>query len=148
MKLNDLNSDGIIDILYVNGDNFDHLQILKPYHGVRIFENDGKNRFERKYYYPIYGAAEAQVHDFDHDGDPDLIVTANFADLQNNSERGIMYFECTGPYQYNPYAIEASKESQWNPMDIGDINKDGDDDVISRVMNLQNVLKIRNVDAG
>ena len=146
MKLYDFNRDGFMDILYVNGDNFDHSQILKPYHGIRIFENDGENRFERKYFYPIYGAAKAQAHDFDLDGDLDLIVASNFADLQNNPERGIMYFECTGPYQYDPYAIEASKENQWNTMDIGDIDQDGDDDVIIGAMYLQNVLKIQKVD--
>jgi hypothetical protein len=95
LDVHDFNGDGYMDILYVNGDNFDHSQILKPYHGIRIFENDGENRFERKYFYPVYGAAKAQAHDFDLDGDLDLIVAANFADLKNNPERGIMYFECT-----------------------------------------------------
>jgi hypothetical protein len=147
MKLYDFNKDVNMDILYVHGDNFDHSQILKPYHGVRIYENDGTNHFERKYFYPIYGAAKAQANDFDLDGDLDLIVAANFADLKNNPERGIMYFECTGLYDFEPYAFEIAGENQWNTMDIGDIDKDGDDHVIIGAVYLQNVLRIRKVES-
>jgi hypothetical protein len=53
-----------------------------------------------------------------------------------------------GPYEYEPYAIEASRENQWNTMDISDIDQDGDDDMIIGAMYLQNVLKIQKVDAS
>jgi hypothetical protein len=36
IDLEDFNGDGYMDIIYVNGDNFDYSQILKPYHGIRI----------------------------------------------------------------------------------------------------------------
>jgi hypothetical protein len=44
-RLEDMNGDGFEDIILVNGDNADQSQILKNYHGVRIFLNDGKNNF-------------------------------------------------------------------------------------------------------
>jgi hypothetical protein len=50
--LHDFDRDGDMDILYVNGDNFDYSQILKPYHGIRIYENDGSDNFQRKVFLP------------------------------------------------------------------------------------------------
>src|SRR5438477_112935 len=43
--LADFNGDGKPDIVYVNGDNFDYSRVLKPYHGLRLLENDGQYNF-------------------------------------------------------------------------------------------------------
>src|SRR5256885_11339685 len=67
--MRDFNGDGKPDILYVNGDNFDYSRVLKPYHGIRILENDGHNNFAERDFFPVYGAAQAVVADFDKDGD-------------------------------------------------------------------------------
>ena len=45
LELADMNNDGHLDILYTNGDNADYSYVLKKYHGLRIFINDGKNQF-------------------------------------------------------------------------------------------------------
>jgi hypothetical protein len=58
-SLHDFTGDGKLDILYVNGDNYDYSRILKPYHGIRILANDGQNNFHERYFFPIYGAARA-----------------------------------------------------------------------------------------
>src|SRR2546429_4879044 len=50
--MRDFNGDGKPDILYVNGDNFDYSRVLKPYHGIRILENDGHNDFTERYFSP------------------------------------------------------------------------------------------------
>lgn len=139
--LHDMNNDGYMDIVYVNGDNFDYSQIFKPYHGIRILENDGYNFFDEKYFFPIYGAGKAKIHDFDLDGDPDIAISSNFADMENNPERGIIYLENVGPYDFNPYAFEASAQNQWNTMQIADLDNDGDEDILVGAMNLSNVLK-------
>jgi hypothetical protein len=134
-----------MDILYVCGDNFDYSMILKPYHGIRIFENDGTNHFQQKYFFSIYGAAKAQVDDFDNDGDLDMVIAANFADMKNNPERGIMYFECRGQYDYKPYSFSAANDNQWNTITSGDFDQDGDLDLVIGAMYLQNVLTIQKV---
>ncbi|MBW3554713.1 MAG: VCBS repeat-containing protein [Gemmatimonadetes bacterium] len=67
-SLHDFDGDGHADILYANGDNFDFSRIRKPYHGVRILENDGRNGFEQRYFFPTSGAARAEAVDFDDDG--------------------------------------------------------------------------------
>ena len=51
-ELIDMNNDGYLDILYCNGDNGDYPPILKDYHGIRVFENDGNNNFEQVYFLP------------------------------------------------------------------------------------------------
>ncbi len=145
IDLQDFNNDGHIDILYVCGDNFDYSMILKPYHGIRILENDGNDNFSQKYFFSIYGAAKADVNDYDGDGDLDMMVAANFADMNKNPERGIMYFECLGLYNYKPYSFSASSDNQWNTITTGDFDMDGDLDVLVGAMYLQNVLTIQKV---
>jgi hypothetical protein len=142
-SMHDFNGDGKLDILYVNGDNFDYSRILKPYHGVRILENDGKNNFHERYFFPVYGAARAEVADFDKDGDLDILVTSNFADFQRHPERGIVFLENVGRYQFRPYAFSVASGNQWNLTATADLNKDGWLDVIVGAMDLGNVAKLQ-----
>jgi hypothetical protein len=142
-SMHDFNGDGKLDILYVNGDNFDYSRVLKPYHGIRILENDGKNDFVERYFFPLYGAAHAAVADFDGDGDLDILTTSNFADSARHPERGIMFLENIGPYTFAPYAFSIASGGQWNLMATGDLNKDGRLDVIIGAMNLGNIANLQ-----
>ncbi|HKW08841.1 MAG TPA: VCBS repeat-containing protein [Gemmatimonadaceae bacterium] len=139
--LYDFNGDGHPDILYVNGDNFDYSRVLKPYHGVRILENDGKNNFHERYFFPVHGAARAAVADFDRDGNLDIFITSNFADRQRHPERGVVYLENLGGYQFRPYAFSAAAASEWNLMTVADLNHDGRLDVIVGAMNLASISR-------
>jgi hypothetical protein len=142
-SLHDFNNDGKLDILYVNGDNFDYSRIPKPYHGIRILENDGKNNFHERYFFPIHGAAQAVVADFDKDGDLDIMTASNFADAARHPERGVMYFENVGPYTFKPYAFSIAAGNQWNVMTAADLNRDGWLDVIVGAMDLQSVGRMQ-----
>jgi hypothetical protein len=142
-SLHDFNSDGQPDILYVNGDNFDYSRVPKPYHGIRILENDGKNRFHERYFFPIHGAAQAVVADFDRDGDLDIMTASNFADAARHPERGIMYFENVGPYRFQPSAFSVAAENQWNVMAAADLNRDGRLDVLIGAMDLASVGRMQ-----
>jgi len=146
--LQDFNHDGFMDIIYVNGDNFDFSQILKPYHGIRLLENDGNNNFEEKYFFPVYGAGRTVVFDFDADGDLDILIASNFADMENNPERGITYLESIGNYDFIPYTFQEAALNQWNTMQMADLDDDGDQDVIIGAMNLANVLKMQELGDG
>jgi len=141
--MRDFNGDGRPDILYVNGDNFDYSRVLKPYHGIRILENDGHNNFTERYFFPVYGAAQAVVADFDQDGDLDILTTSNFADSARHPERGIMYFENVGGYTFKPYAFSIARGNQWNVMATADLNGDGRLDVLIGAMHLQDIARIQ-----
>lgn len=138
-SMHDFNGDGHLDILHVNGDNFDFSRIWKPYHGIRIFENDGRNDFEERYFFPIYGAARAEAVDFDRDGDLDILTSSNFADPERHPERGIMYFENVGGHEFEPHAFSAASGNQWNVMAIADLDRDGWPDALIGAMFLENI---------
>jgi hypothetical protein len=141
-SMHDFNGDGKPDILYVNGDNFDFSRILKPYHGIRILENDGRNNFHERYFFPIYGAAQAVVGDFEHNGRLDILATSNFADREH-PERGIMYLQNQGGYRFRPYAFSSAAGNQWNVMAAGDFDGNGQLDVLVGAMNLATVARVQ-----
>ena len=83
-EMADFNKDGFADIVYTCGDNADFSPVSKPYHGVYIFLNDGKNNFRQQYFYPINGSYKAIAQDFDNDGDLDLATISFYADYKNH----------------------------------------------------------------
>ncbi len=95
-ELDDFNKDSYPDILYTCGDNADYSPVLKPYHGVYIFMNDGKNHFEQKFFFPINGCYKAMAKDFDGDGDLDIAGISFFADYKHQPEEGFVCLENTG----------------------------------------------------
>jgi hypothetical protein len=128
-ELDDFNGDGYPDILYTCGDNADYSTILKPYHGVYIFLNDGKNHFSQKYFFPINGCYKAIARDFDGDGDLDLAVISFFADYAHQPDEGFVYLENMGNFQFKPHTLPAGKSGRWLTMDVGDLNGDGKPDI-------------------
>lgn len=71
-ELVDFNEDGAMDILYAAGDNADFEPVMRPYHGIRLFLNDGDNNFEEEYFFPMNGAYGTVARDFDGGGDLDI----------------------------------------------------------------------------
>ncbi|MGL1888724.1 MAG: VCBS repeat-containing protein [Reichenbachiella sp.] len=131
-ELVDYNKDGHLDIVLVNGDNADYSNFLKPYHGVRIFLNDGKNRFEEKWFYPINGSTRVLVEDFDMDGDIDFAVLSFFPDFTNCLEEGFVYLENkdSDNYLFESFVTQDAKDSNWMVMEKGDFDEDGDVDIM------------------
>lgn len=129
-QLADINGDSYPDIILTNGDNGDSSPVFKYYHGVRIFMNDGNFQFKEEYFYPVHGASQVLVRDFDVDGDPDLVVLAMYPDLFNWSEESLVYFENKGDLNFEPAYLEKEPSGKWFLMDAGDVDRDGDDDLI------------------
>ncbi|MFD2147827.1 FG-GAP repeat domain-containing protein [Mucilaginibacter antarcticus] len=126
----DFNGDGFKDILYACGDNADHSQILKPYHGVYIYLNDGKNNFSQKYFYPINGCNKVIASDFDRDGDLDLAAVSAYPSEKIVWE-GFIYFENTGGLNFKPYTPPSTvKFTHGMTIDAADIDGDGKTDLL------------------
>lgn len=129
-EMDDFNQDGYPDILYTCGDNADFSQVLKPYHGVYIFLNDGHWNFSQKYFFPINGCYKAMARDFDGDGDLDLAVIAFFADYPKQPEEGFVYLENIGNLIFKPHSMTQTQQGRWLTMDVGDLDGDGKPDII------------------
>ncbi|WP_051287471.1 FG-GAP repeat domain-containing protein [Algoriphagus mannitolivorans] len=128
-KFEDMDGDGFKDIVLVNGDNADQSQILKYYHGVRIFKNDGKGKFEEHWFYPMYGASGLEIGDFDQDGDQDLVVISFFPDPMQKPRQDLVYFENTSG-GFRPYSLAQNAEFHWLTITKGDLDLDGDLDLV------------------
>ena len=129
-ELLDLNGDGSEDILTTNGDNGDASNILKAYHGIRLFLNDGKQHFTEKKFLPVYGVQKALARDFDGDGDLDLASIASFPDWLNHPEESFLYWENKGDWSFTRSSFEAARDGRWMTMDANDIDGDGDLDLL------------------
>lgn len=128
--LYDFNADGHEDILYTCGDNADYPPVLKPYHGIRIFTNDGKNNFKESWFYPLHGAYKALPGDFDQDGDVDLAAIAFFPDFGKALPSSFVYLENQGQLQFKGSTFPAANLGRWITMDTGDYDRDGDVDLV------------------
>lgn len=129
-ELADFNKDGFPDIVYTCGDNADYSPVLKPYHGVYIFMNDGSNHFAQKYFFPINGCYKAVARDFDNDGDLDIAAISFFADYAHQPEEGFVYLKNTGGLNFLPYSVPGTEAGRWLTMDAGDIDGDGKTDIV------------------
>lgn len=129
-EFDDFNKDGYPDIVYTCGDNADFSAILKPYHGVYIFLNDGKYNFKESYFFHINGCYKAIARDFDRDGDLDIATISYFADYKMHPEEGFVYLENTGDLKFSPHSLPQTQSGRWLTMDAGDLDGDGKTDIV------------------
>lgn len=125
----DINKDGKIDIVYTAGDNADFSTILKPYHGVYVFLNNGNYQFKQSNFFQQNGATKVIPNDFDNDGDIDLISIALFLDTEKRPLEGFMYFENNGN-NFTQKTLPINHLGRWCVADAADIDHDGDLDIV------------------
>jgi hypothetical protein len=130
MELADFNKDGFDDIIYVCGDNADKSPILKKYHGIYIYLNDGKANFTQSYFYPLNGAYKAMVHDYDLDGDLDIAAISFFPDYLRYPQESFIYLKNKGNLTFDDYSFPEASRGRWAVMDAGDMDADGDIDLV------------------
>lgn len=142
-ELIDYDDDGNLDIVMTNGDNADYSIFLKPYHGIRLFLNDGSNTFDQKWFYPLYGASRVLADDYDLDGDIDFAVTALFNDTKNSPEEGFIYLEnlTSKRFEFQSYTLKGNFTNGWLTMAKGDYDADGDIDLMIGSFNVKGLRK-------
>ncbi len=126
----DFNGDGLPDILYTCGDNADLSPILKPYHGIYVFLNEGGNKFEEAYFYPFPGAYKAIAGDFTGNGLPDIAAISFFSDYADGDQSGFVLLENNGFPDFLPSTLPIGHLGRWICMDVGDLDGDGTLDIV------------------
>ena len=131
-ELVDFNHDGWEDILYCSGDNADKSPILKPYHGIYLFLNDGMNNFKQAYFFPMNGCIKALPFDYDGDGDLDIAAISFFPDYSSKRVLGFMYLENVSRdrIRFRPRTFPENETGRWLVMDRADMDRDGDMDLV------------------
>jgi len=130
MQLVDMNCDGYPDIVYTNGDAGDYPGPPKPYHGIRIFLNDGHWHFTEKYFFPMPGVMKAIARDFDGDGNVDIAAISFFTDDTRGAPLPFVFLKNTGGLHFTARTFAEASRGRWLVMDAGDIDGDGDDDIV------------------
>ncbi|MDB5262997.1 MAG: repeat-containing protein [Adhaeribacter sp.] len=129
-ELDDFNQDGFPDIVYTCGDRGDGINQLKPYHGVYVLMNNGKNEFTQRYFFPINGCMKAMARDFDKDGDLDIAAIGFFTD-NRQPEEGFVYLENKGNWDFEPHALPLETSfAKATTMDVADLDADGKLDIV------------------
>jgi hypothetical protein len=130
LELLDYNKDGLSDLLVTNGDNGDYPPVMKPYHGIRIFENRGEDQFEQVVFLPMNGVGKAMSADFNEDGHLDIAAISFFPDLANTPEEAFIFWKGEGRGNFQPMSFPEAKSGNWLTMDCADVDADGDKDIL------------------
>jgi hypothetical protein len=129
-ELADMNHDGKQDIIYTCGDNNDYSKVLKPYHGIYIFINEGNYTFKQQYFFPIHGCYKAMAADFEHNGRPDIACISYYADYVHQPQESFVFLKNLGNLKFKPYTIKNLPRGRWLCMDVGDLYGNGKPDII------------------
>lgn len=132
----DFNGDGKEDILYANGDNGDYTPVLKPYHGIHLFLNKN-DAYKETFFIPLNGVYQAEAIDFDEDGDMDIAAVSFHPDFKNHPEESFVFYENDGQNNFSAYTFPQFADSRWMRFATGDVDADGDIDILVSAMNIK-----------
>ena len=141
IELVDMDGDGDLDLLMSNGDSLDDFTI-RPFHGVRWFENEGSFPWKQHDLVLMPGVHRAQAADLDGDGDMDVVCAAFLPNAEHPAfqllERqgslapftSLGWLEQTKKGVFVPHPIETGKLTH-TTVDLADFDGDGDVDILT-----------------
>lgn len=131
LAIADFNHDGRMDLVLVNGNNMEIKNApTKPYHGVRIWENQGGLKFKETCFVPLPGSLKAVAADFDGDGDVDLAVICYYPDWSAEVPDTFVYLENKGGYQFSASRLSPEFWGHWITLESADVDHDGRPDLL------------------
>lgn len=105
----DLNRDGRTDIVFTNGDGFGPAATPgpRPWHGVQWLENTPEGNFRYHRIAALPGAYSPLVVDLDQDGTEDVVVTAAYADWNNQNRNviSLQWYRNDGRMNFDPVTL-------------------------------------------
>lgn len=125
----DLDLDGDLDLLYVNGDCFDNNYANRT-HGLQWFENVGELHFEYHRLADLPGAYRALAGDMDGDGDQDIVAVANLPatvkplDLRKRPQVSVLLLEQTGKMEFVERVLEIGTP-RYPALEVADFDNNG-----------------------
>lgn len=134
IELVDMNGNGKWDVLATNGDAFDSFT-LKPFHGVRWFENRGAFPFQPHEVGLLPGAHRAEAGDLDGDGKLE-IVGASFIPRELLIEQrklgaeAIVVWKSTADGGFQKHVL-ATEDCIHATIKLADLDGDGRDEILA-----------------
>lgn len=132
VDLSDINHDGLLDILYTNGDSFDSFT-LKPFHGVRWLENRGNLSFRPHEIGLLPGTHRSVAKDINSDGKCEVIAgtfipARLLVDGGKNAESLVLWSQ-TEELSFEKHVLDAN-DCVNATLCIADVDRDGFNDLI------------------
>ncbi len=131
IEIADVDNDGDQDVVYSNGDSFDHG--AKPYHSVQWLENLGSFPFTHHHLTFMPGVLAINVDDVDADEDLDILAVSLMGlplsdSLEAAGVESVVTLEQVTPGNFKRTRLEVS-ESKHGTIETGDFNSDGRTDI-------------------
>ena len=138
MLVVDVDDDGDLDIVHVNGDALDAPK-LATFQGVHLLENTGHGKFKPRTLAQLPGAHSVNAGDFDGDGRTDLLAASNLppgiertlsADELNGRDamvpiESVLLLRQTSNGEFTPLSLRRN-DSYFARVVVGDWDSDGD----------------------
>ena len=139
LKLVDWNADAVPDLLYTCGDAADYISQPKPYHGVRLYVGKANGQYVEEKFWPLPGAYDAELGDFDSDGDADLAAVSFFPDFRQSNPASAVIFDNDGSAQWPLRPLAGADRGRFIRLAAGDIDGDGKSDLVASTLAMEPV---------
>jgi hypothetical protein len=127
----DFDGDGKKDIIAVAGNNMEMFDPpLKPLHGIYVHLQTAPMHFTKAHFLRMDGATKALAGDYDGDGDMDIAAISAYPDWRADQPIVFVLFTNDGGGQFTPSTIPSEFFGQPITMDAGDLDGDGDLDLV------------------
>jgi hypothetical protein len=146
MEMLDADGDGAVDVLLSNGDTTEFRSSPRAYHGIRIYKL-GADDLAEKQFIPVHGVMDFTVLDADADGDLDIASVSYFADFRHKPHQAAMLHLRTGA-RFASQPLPGHEQGRWCRIASGDIDGDGDPDLLLGALNYQTYTRDYEKDAS